>query len=275
MSEKKFRYKKGLGQNFLHDTVKIDRMINVINPGFSDVFLEIGPGSGNLTKKLAPRVKKIFAVELDKEAIEKLKAATEAFDNIEIIKGDILETDIISFVPDNTLIRVAGNIPYYITTPIIEKITACKRRVKDFFLTVQKEVGERMSAASGSKTYGSLSVYCQYHADVKYEFTINRKAFFPVPDVDSAFISMNFLKKEPLNVINEDVFFKLTRGGFEQRRKKLSNNIKRIFNIDDSAVKDIFLKCGVNENARAEDISVECFAKMSNLLFNNIIGRSC
>jgi len=268
MADKKFRYKKGLGQNFLHDTVKIERMISAINPDKGDVFLEIGPGSGNLTKRLAPKVKKIFAVELDTEAIDKLKNAAGGSDNLEIINADILETDLRHFVPKNVKLRVIGNIPYYITTPIIEKIIAGKKDIADFYLTVQKEVGERMSAEAGSKTYGSLSVYCQYHSDVKYEFTIGRKAFFPIPDVDSAFISMKFEKKEPFDVKNEEIFFKLTRGGFEQRRKMLGNNIKRVFGLNDALVKDILEKCGVSVNARAEEVTIGQFAMISNMIFS-------
>ncbi|HPI03361.1 MAG TPA: 16S rRNA (adenine(1518)-N(6)/adenine(1519)-N(6))-dimethyltransferase RsmA [Candidatus Goldiibacteriota bacterium] len=268
MADKKFRYKKGLGQNFLHDTVKIDRMITAIAPDPSETFLEIGPGSGNLTKKILPLVKKIFAVELDKEAIEKLKTATAGSQWLEIINADILETDVTKFFPKEGKLRVIGNIPYYITTPIIEMVINHKRHIKDIYLTVQKEVAERICAPEGSKTYGSLSVFCQYHADCEYLFTIGRKAFFPVPDVDSAFIRMNFEKKTPFTVKNETEFFKLTRGGFEQRRKMLSNNIKRVFGFNEEQAKKALRQAGIAENARAEDVSIINFAKLSDVIYN-------
>lgn len=263
--DKKFHYKKGLGQNFLHDTVKIDRMVSHINPQADETFIEIGPGSGNLTIRLIDKVKKIFAVELDREAIEKLREKTAGKENLEIINEDFLETDIKRFFNGKKM-RVIGNIPYYITAPIIEKLIENRQYVSNVYLTVQKEVAERIVAKEGSKTYGSLSLFVQYYAAASLVFKIGRKAFFPEPDVDSAFIEIDFTRQPDLGVKNEEVFFRLTRSGFNQRRKMLSNNMKREFDFNSEEVKTLLAGAGIPELARAEDVSIGQFAALSNLI---------
>jgi 16S rRNA (adenine1518-N6/adenine1519-N6)-dimethyltransferase len=269
LENKKFRYKKGLGQNFLHDTVKIDRMVSHINPLADQTFIEIGPGSGNLTIRLIEKVKKLFAVERDREAMEKLKERTAGRENLEIINGDFLETDIKRFYSGKKL-RVIGNIPYYITAPIIEKLIENREFIENAYLTVQKEVAERIVAKEGSKTFGSLSLFVQYYAAASLVFKIGRKAFFPEPEVDSAFIEIDFTKPPQLNVKDEKVFFRLTRSGFNQRRKMLSNNIKREFGFEADEIKKLLEASGIPEKARAEDISIEKFAALSNLIQNPI-----
>jgi 16S rRNA (adenine1518-N6/adenine1519-N6)-dimethyltransferase len=263
--DKKFHYKKGLGQNFLHDTVKIDRMVSHINPQPEETFMEIGPGSGNLTIRLLENVKKIFAVELDTEAIEKLKEKTQGWENLEIVNGDILKTDIKRFYEGKKL-RVIGNIPYYITAPIIEKLIENREYVSQIYLTVQKEVAERIVAKEGSKTYGSLSLFVQYYGAASLIFKIGRKAFFPEPDVDSAFIEIDFSKPPQLGVKDEAMFFRLTRSAFAQRRKMLSNNMKREFDFNSEEVKNLLAQAGIPELSRAEDVSIERFARLSNLI---------
>jgi 16S rRNA (adenine1518-N6/adenine1519-N6)-dimethyltransferase len=266
----KFRYKKYFGQNFLHDTVKIERMIAAVNPQPGDTFLEVGPGSGNLTKKLAPLVYRLTAVEIDIEAIAKLKAATQGISSLEIMHADFMETDIKNFIPAEGKLRIIGNIPYYITTPIIEKAIQNRALIQDLYFTTQREVADRITSEEGSKIYGSLSVFCQFYADCEKLFNIGRKAFFPMPDVDSAFIKMDFSKKEPFNVKSEEVFFKLSRGGFEQRRKMLNNNIKRVFGFTDELARASLREAGLAENARAEDVSILGFAKLADIIYNTL-----
>ncbi|HDT15680.1 MAG TPA: ribosomal RNA small subunit methyltransferase A [Firmicutes bacterium] len=261
----KFRYKKHLGQNFLHDTVKIDRMISAIAPSMDEYIIEIGPGSGNLTKRLAPKVKKITAIEIDKEAAEKLRSLD--VDNLKIIESDFLKTDFDDIIPEKSRTRIVGNIPYYITTPIIEKIIQNRNRVSELYMTIQKEVAERIAAGEGSKTYGSLSLFVQFYADAEILFKVGKKSFFPVPDVDSAFIKITF-KDNKMKVKDEETFFRLTRGGFQQRRKMLANNIKRVFRMEQAEVEAVMEKAGLDPKARAEDVSILDFAKLSDMVYN-------
>lgn len=267
MNEKKFKYKKYLGQNFLHNTSKIGQMASLIDPQPDDTIIEIGPGAGALTKSLINKVKRLVAVELDSEAIAKLEEKFPCRTGLEIINADILETDLFAVLPREKA-KVVGNIPYYITTPIIEKMIEVRERISKAFFTVQREVAERMAAKEGSKTYGSLSVFCQYYAETKLLLKINRKSFFPVPNVDSAFVMFDFEKAPSLKVKDEKLFFLIVRAGFNQRRKMLINNVKRIVEIPDAAVRDAFKGAGIDEKARAEDVSLLAFAQLSDLIYN-------
>ncbi|MGD0566410.1 MAG: 16S rRNA (adenine(1518)-N(6)/adenine(1519)-N(6))-dimethyltransferase RsmA [Candidatus Goldiibacteriota bacterium] len=271
MTDKKFYYKKGLGQNFLHNTSKLGQMASLIDPQKGEAIIEIGPGAGALTQRLLPSAGKVIAVEIDNEAISKLRGKIGSPENLQIINADFMELDLAAIVPDPAArIKVVGNIPYYITTPIIEKLILNKKMVSKVFLTVQREVGERMAAPEGSKIYGSLSIFCQYHAQVKMLLKIDRSSFFPVPDVDSAFVMMDFEKAPELGVLDEELFFKITRAGFNQRRKMLANNVKRVTGLDAAAVKEGFAAAGIDEKARAEEAPLLAFAKLSNVLYNYI-----
>jgi len=232
-----FRYKKRYGQNFLHDTVKVQRIISAVSPGKNDIFLEIGPGSGNITKELAPKAGRVVVVEIDGEAIEKLKERNIC--NLEIINSDFMNFDFGSIKTGlKKTIRVIGNIPYYITVPILEKIIDNRNNVRDAYFTVQKEVAERICAPEGSKTYGSLSVFIQYYADAEIIFKIGRKSFFPVPKVDSAFIRLKF-RDGKIKVKSEEMFFRLVRGVFGVRRKTLANGLRKVFILDFAKISDL------------------------------------
>jgi 16S rRNA (adenine1518-N6/adenine1519-N6)-dimethyltransferase len=269
MTDKKFYYKKGLGQNFLHNTSKLGQMASLIDPQKGEPIIEIGPGAGALTQRLLPAAGRVIAIEIDNEAISKLKDKIGAPDNLQVINADFMELDLASIIPVGSPgIKIVGNIPYYITTPIIEKLINNKKLISRAFLTVQREVGDRMAAREGSKTYGSLSIFCQYHALVKMLLKIDRSSFFPEPDVDSAFVMMDFEKAPELNVPDEELFFKITRAGFNQRRKMLANNVKRILGLEADEVKAAFGAAGIDEKARAEDVPLLAFAKLSGVLYN-------
>jgi 16S rRNA (adenine1518-N6/adenine1519-N6)-dimethyltransferase len=271
MTDKKFYYKKGLGQNFLHNTSKIGQMASLIDPQKGEAIIEIGPGAGALTQRLLPAAGRVIAVEIDNEAISKLRDKIGVPENLQVINADFMELDIASIIPAGSPgIKIVGNIPYYITTPIIEKLINNKKLISRAFLTVQREVGDRMAAREGSKTYGSLSVFCQYHAQVKMLLKIDRSSFFPEPDVDSAFVMMDFEKAPELGVVDEELFFKITRAGFNQRRKMLANNVKRILGLETDEVKAAFAATGIDEKARAEDVALLAFAKLSGVLYNEL-----
>jgi 16S rRNA (adenine1518-N6/adenine1519-N6)-dimethyltransferase len=269
MTDKKFYYKKGLGQNFLHNTSKLGQMASIIDPQKNEAIIEIGPGAGALTQRLLQSAGKVIAVEIDNEAISKLKGKIGTPANLQLINADFMELDLSTIIPEaSPRIKIVGNIPYYITTPIIEKLIDNKKMISRAFLTVQREVGDRMAAPEGSKTYGSLSIFCQYHAQVKMLLKIDRSSFFPVPDVDSAFVMMDFEKAPELGVVDEELFFRITRAGFNQRRKMLANNVKRVTELDAGAVREAFAAAGIDEKARAEEVPLLAFAKLSNVLYN-------
>ncbi len=266
------KYKKFLGQHFLHDTVKIARMLNEINPQKKDVILEIGPGSGMLTKEIIKRTGKVIAVEIDKEAINRLKEKIKNVENLKIIHNDFLKINIKDLYEKERQgfegrFLIVGNIPYYITGPIIEKIIENRKIIDEAYLTVQKEVAKRIVAKEGSKDFGNLSIFVQFYCEPEIIFKIDRKAFYPVPEVDSAFIRLKPDEKK-YKVKDKDLFFKIVKIAFSQRRKMLINNLSEGLNISKEEIKDIFTSMKLPLNIRAEQVSLIDFIKISDIIYN-------
>ena len=260
MTEHKF--KKKFGQNFLQDNNIIKKIANVCNTNKEDLIIEIGPGQGALTKELVEK-SKVLAYEIDTDLKEDL---TNKFvdKNINIIFDDFLNRNVredLSSIKYDDLYIIA-NLPYYITTPIINKIVDEKLNVKKMVLMVQKEVGERFSAKPGSKDYSSITIFLNYYFEIKKEFVVSRNAFYPKPNVDS--IILSFTKKDTkYNVKNEEKFFKLIRDSFTQKRKTLKNNLKE---YDFNKIEEILLKNNYPLDVRAEYIPLELFIEISNNL---------
>ncbi len=257
----------------MHDTVKIARMIKEINPQKKDIILEIGPGSGVLTREFLKKAGKVIAVEIDKDAIEKLKEKTSEYNNLKIIHGDFLELDIKKLYEEqkfdlNQKFLVAGNIPYYITGPIIEKIIENRKIIDCAYLTIQKEVAERIVAKEGSKKYGTLSVFVQFYSEPHILFQINRKAFFPEPKVDSAFIKLILKQNEP-QIKDHILFFKIVKAAFSERRKKVVNNLSKSLKISKNDIAEILNNLKIPLNVRAENISLVDFIR----IFDNIYEK--
>lgn len=254
-------FKKKFGQNFLQDNNIIKKIADVASPTKEDLIIEIGPGSGALTKELVKK-SKVLAYEIDKELETQLNE-TFKDENIDIIFDDFLNRDIKEDLKNykyNNLYVIA-NLPYYITTPIITKIIESKIDVTQMVLMVQKEVGERFSAPIGTKDYSSITVFLNYYFNVKKEFIVSRNSFFPKPNVDSIIISLT--KKEKLKVNDEEKFFKLIRDSFVQKRKTLRNNLKD-YNFE--LVEKILNKNNLPIDVRAEKIPLEVFIEISNNL---------
>lgn len=235
--------------------------------GLSDNILEIGPGRGELTKLIADRVNKIVAVEIDANLFQELKNTFKDYKNIKIVNSDIL-----SFNPnryfrnsknkEKILIKVIGNIPYYISTPIIEHLFDFKTNINSIFITVQKEFAKRVTASPGSKDYGSLSCFVQYNTDPKVLFTIKRGSFFPIPKIDSCLLRLNIRHKK-IAVKDESLFFKIVRGAFNKRRKTLRNSLNYI--LPQKTLKTFFDKFSMDPDIRPEDLSLQDFANLANL----------
>ncbi len=247
-----------LGQHFLSDRAVIEKILESAELGTDDLVVEIGPGTGMLTHVLCEKVRKVIAIELDAKLYERLKASLAAHENLELVHGNALD------YPYENLpeFSVVANIPYYITTPLLFKLLEAKKNLRSMTLTVQKEVAERIVARPGGRDYGVLSVMVQYRARASIEFIVPREAFRPVPKVDSAVVRIRVLPKPVVTVNDEAAFFRIVRTAFSQRRKMLSNSL-RVLRGD---IGRLLREAGIDPRRRAETISFEEFARLSNLL---------
>lgn len=252
--------KKRLGQNFLVDKNIQAKIIRACNLSREDIVLEIGPGRGELTRHLLKSSKKVIAVEIDKDLCQGLKEELGSFKNFELLNTDILKLAISGLRAQGRL-KVIANIPYYISSPIITHLLRHTGCIQEIFLTLQKEFAERLTARPGTKDYGAFSCFAQFYSRPQALFTISAGAFWPRPKVDSSFVRLEILAKPAVRVKNEELFFKLIRAGFNQRRKLLKNNLSRIFSQAGAA--NCLDKLGIDEEARAEDLSLSDFAKIS------------
>ena len=255
-------FKKKYGQNFLNDKNILNKIANVANTNPNDLIIEIGPGSGALTEELIKK-SQVLAYEIDNDLEELLRNKfTNA--NLELIMDDFLKRNVKKDLESKKYedLYIIANLPYYITTPIINKIIDDKLNVKKMVLMVQKEVGERFTAEVGTKDYSSISVFLNYYFEVKKEFVVSRNSFYPRPNVDSIIISFTRKEKDK-RIKNEELFFKLIRDSFVQKRKTLKNNLK---NYDFSKVEEVLLKNNFKLDVRAENIPYEVFIDISNNL---------
>ncbi|MDD5130783.1 MAG: 16S rRNA (adenine(1518)-N(6)/adenine(1519)-N(6))-dimethyltransferase RsmA, partial [Candidatus Omnitrophica bacterium] len=231
-----------------------------------DIVLEIGAGRGDLTQALAQNTKQVFALEIDRRLHPLLEQGLIIYDNCRVIKNDILKFDIAEFLQDNKIkqkIKIIGNIPYYISSPIIEHLIKYRQGISSAFMTVQKEFGRRARALPGSKEYGSFSCFVQYYAQCDILFEISRNSFKPAPNVDSCFLSLVFRNEPVVLVKDESIFFKLIRTAFNQRRKTLRNSLEGF--LPRERLERFFDSTGIDKNVRPEDISLKQFAILSDL----------
>ncbi|MBF0503721.1 MAG: ribosomal RNA small subunit methyltransferase A [Candidatus Omnitrophica bacterium] len=257
MSQRSHHPKKELGQNFLIDTRIQQKIIEACELDREDVVVEIGPGQGVLTKLMTPRVKKLICVETDRDLIQPLRINLPSC--VEIIHADFLKWDM-SPLADG--IKVIGNIPYYISTPIIEKLIEHKTKIATAFLTVQLEFGERLAARAGGKDYGSLSCFAQYSSDIKMLFKIKNTCFRPVPQVNSCFMRL-MMRPWPQTPARDDEFlFKFIQTAFQQRRKTIVNALKGL--VDREQLEDVLKILGIPLNARPENLTLSNYINLCN-----------
>jgi len=261
--------KKYLGQNFLVDEVVVDRMIRACRFTKNDWVMEIGAGLGVLTRRLARGVKNVLAVEKDRNVCVALRDMVKGYDNVNIICDDFMELDIektLIEVPEK--IKVIGNLPYYITSPIIEKLITNRLNFESMYITVQKEVAERICAGPGGKDYGSLSVFVQFYTKPRKLLDIGRDYFYPEPEVDSSFVELMVLQRPSVDVSDADKFFAVVRAGFGQRRKTLLNSLlsSEAITLDKNALAELLKKIDIDPGIRAERLSLEEFARIANAL---------
>jgi len=264
IKDSKLFINKKLGQNFLVDKNKRDQIIRLSDISREDIVLEVGPGLGALTESIQPQVKKFLAIEKDRGLASLLSKK-----NFNIVNEDILKYDLSNFLKRcREKIKVIGNLPYYITSPIIFCLIEHREKIESIFITVQKEVAERIIAGPGSKNYGILSLSIQYYSNPKILLSLPKSAFFPRPDVDSVFMSLEMLKKPKVDVKNEETFFKIIKASFGKRRKTLLNSLSTVkeLGIKKEALKEALLSLGFDEKIRGEALSLNDFAKLTSYL---------
>ena len=268
--------RKKLGQSFLLDQNIIKKIAAVARITKEDIVVEIGAGIGVLTESLAQESRKIIAVELDKNLVEVLKEKLAGLDNVEIHSGDILKFDFISIsVLYGCKVKVVGNVPYNISSPLIFHLLSCRSVIDDFTLMLQKEVVQRLAAEPDNKSYGVPSVLLQMFASVEKIFDVPASCFYPRPKVESAVIRGTFLDKPLMELADEAFFTQLVRASFAQRRKMLINNLKNsrlLVGIEEEKIKEVLASAGIDGKRRGETLSVMEFGQLSNL-FREAIAK--
>ena len=255
------RASKKLGQNFLIDAAVVRGIVEAAELQEGDRVLEIGPGIGTLTQGLAESGAQVTAVELDKKLPAVLAETLKGYENVRIVQGDILKTDIRELMGDAPF-KVAANLPYYITTPILMALLEQRLPIRKIVTMVQKEVAERMIAPPGSKTYGALSVAVQYYTAPEIVLDVPPKSFIPAPEVDSVVIACKVRGEPPVAVRDEKLFFRVVKAAFGQRRKTLSNALKGAGFLKDE-VQEALEQAGIEAARRGETLSLEEFAQLA------------
>lgn len=258
-----FKYKKSLGQNFLHDSNIIEKIINLSEVDKDTFVIEIGPGEGALTKELAKSCGELICFEIDKRLELTLSKIEKDFNNVKIVYDDFLNINIDDYINRNyKKLYVVANLPYYITTPIIMKLIESKRMIDKIVIMIQKEVAERLGASPGTRQYNSLSAYISYYYNVNKLLYVSKSSFVPVPNVDSIVIELASHHKK-FDVNDEDHLFKFLRDCFRYKRKNLKNNTTE---YNQQLIVDVLSKHNLDLNIRAEQIPLELFIELSNKL---------
>lgn len=259
-----FKFKKSLGQNFLIDKNFVDKIIDIADIENENV-LEIGPGIGTITYEMAKTAKKVLAVEIDENLIPILQQNLDEFSNVKVINQDILKVDLKKLIEEefsNQSFKVVSNLPYYITTPIIELLITSNFPCQDMTIMVQKEVAQRMVASANDKDYSSLSVFVKFYSDAKILVNLPKTVFMPQPKIDSSILNLKLRIYDEL--VDQKKLFNLVRAGFNKRRKTILNSLSDVASKED--LKIAFEKTGLKENLRAENLSLDDFIKLADIL---------
>lgn len=263
-----FSFKKSLGQNFLIDGNILSRIVDAAELDSSKGALEIGPGIGALTQRLAEKAGRVTAVEIDQRLIPILGDILSDKPHVKVVHGDVLKIDLRELFREQFAecegVSVVANLPYYVTTPILMKLLEEKLPLQHIVVMIQKEVAERMAAKPGGKDYGSLSVAVQYYCEPNLVCTVPHTVFIPQPNVDSAVIKLTVRDKPAVEVADEEHFFRVVQASFAQRRKTLMNNLTAFVGKDRrEELTALLTRIGIDPGRRGETLSLEEFAKLS------------
>ena len=256
--------KKSLGQNFLISEEIVNNIVEVAGVSNEDTIIEIGPGLGTLTSKLAENAKEVIAIELDDSMITVLTERFSLYDNVKLIHADVLKTDLKELIKGKSSVKVVANLPYYITTPIVMKLLEENLDIVQITVMVQKEVGERFTAMPNGKEYGAITVSINYYTEPSIVIDVPRDNFDPVPDVDSCVVNLK-VRKERVELKNEKNFFKVIKAAFSQRRKNIGNSLVGV-GKSKQEVKEMLDTLKIDSNLRAENLSLENFDQIADYI---------
>lgn len=264
-----FHHKHSLGQNFIEDEALLEQLADLSLVAPEDCVLEIGPGVGALTRPLAARCRSIAALEIDQTLLPILHVTLEKCGNAHVLCGDVMKTNLAELVQEqfgNCSLRVAANLPYYITTDVLNKLMLELPQAKSIAVMVQKEVGDKLLSQPGEDGYGPLPILCQYYYDVQRALDVPSESFTPQPKVDSSFMVLRRRERPLCFVRDEKLFLQLVRGAFVMRRKTLVNNLMTAFSLDRAAAASCVECAGIPAQARAEELSIDQFAELTDVL---------
>ncbi len=272
MEENGLTFLKKYGQNFLVNESVPTKTAEMCEDDTECGVIEIGPGIGTLTSKLAERFKKVVAIEIDTRLLPVLDTTLSEYDNVTVINGDVMDFDINELINehfDGMDVCVCANLPYYITTPIVMKLLESSARLKSITILIQKEVADRLCAKAGSAEYGAITASVAYYAEAKKLFNVSAGSFMPAPKVDSTVVKLSLYTEKPVKPQNEELMFKIIKSAFLQRRKTLSNAVSNTAGISKTDVGDILEEMGLPRDVRGEKLSVADFARFSDLLLTH------
>mgnify|MGYP003433949956 FL=1 len=268
-----FSFKKSLGQNFLIDPNILRNIVSHANLTENSGAIEVGPGIGALTEHLARAAKKVVSFEIDQRLLPVLEDTLSPYDNVKIIHSDILKADVPAVIaeemPGIEDIMVVANLPYYVTTPILMKLLNDRLPIRGFVVMMQKEVADRITAKPGTKAYGSLSIAIQYYCTAEVAMVVPKTVFMPQPNVDSAVIRLIRHEKPPVEVIDEDFLFEVSRASFAQRRKTILNNLQNGLPNGKQKKEEIIRaleQVGIEPTRRGETLSIVEFGRLADVL---------
>lgn len=261
---------KKYGQNFIGDPALLERIATVCDWQPGDRALEIGPGAGTLTRAIARKAEEVLAVEIDRRLAPLLEETLADCANVHLVFTDALKADLDALMRDTLgwdgRYKLIANLPYYITTPLIMHVLEDSEKVSELVIMVQKEVGERLCAAPGSKAYGAVTVMVQYAATVARAFDVGRHAFMPAPDVDSTILHLIPYEKRPIQAQSDAVLRRVVKAAFSQRRKTLRNSLSSL-GCDKALIRQALETAGIEDSRRAETLSVAEFVALADAFY--------
>lgn len=275
LAQHKIRLKKSLGQHFLVDANILKKIATAAELAPEDTVVEIGAGIGTLTQELAQRAGRVIAVELDDRLIPLLQEHLHSYPNVVVVHQDFLQFDLRSVISDRKL-SIVGNLPYYVTAPIVEKLVEAHEILKSATLLVQHEVAEKLCAAPGSRNASAITIFVQSFADVQRLFSVSRHAFFPQPEVDSTLVRLQFCER-PKFCAPEDIFFRVVRAAFNLRRKTIKQALTRspLLNLPIEIALEALEQTRLSPQRRGETLSLEEFDRLAQALATLLAQRNC
>ena len=267
LSKHGFSFSKALGQNFLVNPTVCPRMAEMSGAGKGVGVIEVGPGIGVLTAELAKLADKVVSIELDTRLLPVLEETLAEFDNVKIINGDVMKTDLSKLIEDEfpgMRVVVCANLPYYITSPVIMKLLEDRLPIDAITVMVQKEAADRITAPLGTREAGAVTASVSCYAEAKTLFKVSAGSFMPPPKVDSAVIRLDIRKEPPVKLSSEKLMFAVIRAAFAQRRKTVLNSVSNSLHISQEELLPILEKAGVKPTARAEQLLLQDFAAIAN-----------